>query len=164
MKNIIPSYERQNQWLRDYVYPIICDFDIGKVVANYQKNRKEPASVKPAVLQNLCVFPGNCSSINEFIEYISGLTLNMLKLPLEHKEALIEQKIREWLPKGSSQHTKQYPLEYAFALHQLLGVYADTVPRKKRLPQFQSIIERKHIGMEYAGNYVNERNTMGDSK
>ena len=36
-----PSYERQNQWISDYVAPIINNFDIGKVVQNYKRNKRE---------------------------------------------------------------------------------------------------------------------------
>ena len=36
-----PSYERQNQWISDYIAPIMIDLDIGKVVQNYKRNRLE---------------------------------------------------------------------------------------------------------------------------
>lgn len=35
-----PSYERQNQWLNDFVTPILINLDFGKVIRNIQRVKK----------------------------------------------------------------------------------------------------------------------------
>ncbi len=36
----VPSYERQNQWISDYIEPIMIDLDVGRVIQNYKRNKR----------------------------------------------------------------------------------------------------------------------------
>lgn len=36
-----PDGERQDKWIRDYIAPILIKGDIGEVISNYRKNKRE---------------------------------------------------------------------------------------------------------------------------